>query len=62
MATSSIFADFSIKNTKTAEAFVDALDKSAQHVHDMPKGKPIHQVTDPIEINALFANRKRGDS
>ena len=57
MATSSIFADFTIRDQKTAEAFVDALDKAAEQ----PEFKPTHsyrKVTDPDEIRALLDRRQ----
>lgn len=59
MATSSIFANFDIKDKKTAEAFVEALDKSA----NAPEWKPTKPIEPPITdhnaIRALFAHRKK---
>lgn len=53
MATSSIFADFSIYDKEKAEAFVDALDRSANGPKWEPKGPVSRTVTDPAEIRAI---------
>lgn len=57
MATSSIFASFDIRDKKTAENFVKALDTSA---HD-PAWKPIAPINPPLTdqdaIRALWAKR-----
>lgn len=59
MATSSIFASFDIKDKKTAEAFVEALDKSANGP-DWKPSKPVEPpITDKNKIKALFAKRKK---
>ena len=59
MATSSIFASFDIKDKKTAEAFVEALDQSANG----PEWKPVKPVepilTDHDAIRELFTKRKK---
>lgn len=58
MATSSIFASFDIKDKKTAEAFVEALDKSAKESAWKPS-KPVDPpLTDPKAIRVLFGKRK----
>lgn len=58
MATSSIFADFTIKDKRTAEAFVMALEESADHEKQQP---PAHDqaslLTDRKAIRALMAKR-----
>lgn len=57
MATSSIFANFFIKNKKDAETFVDALDKSSRY--DVEKQSVIYEeLTDPSAIRSLWAKRK----
>lgn len=57
MATSSIFANFDIKDKKTAERFVEALEESA---HD-PAWKPVAPIDSPLTdkdtIRALLAKR-----
>ena len=56
MATSSIFTSFNIHDSKTAEAFVDALDRSANE----PKrtiSSPNH-ITDKDAIAKMFSQRK----
>lgn len=52
MATSTIFANITLSG-KDAEAFVDALEKSAKNAPKLqkPKGR---QITDPQEIRKLF--------
>ena len=58
MATSSIFADFTIRDEKTAEAFVMALEESADHeqkkdiAHDR-----VSVLTDAKAIQALMKKR-----
>lgn len=54
MATSSIFADFSIKDKKTARAFVRALEASAKDPFPMPKEKTWRLVTEPEEVKKFF--------
>lgn len=59
MATSSIFTSFDMKDKKTAEAFVEALDKSA-HEPAWKPSKPVKPLlTDPEAIRVLFAKRKK---
>lgn len=57
MATSSIFANFDIRDKKTAERFVEALDESA---HD-PAWNPVAPIDPPLTdkdaIRALLAKR-----
>lgn len=61
MATSSIFANFFIKNKKDAETFVDALDKSSRY--DVEKQSVIYEeLTDPSAIKSLWAKRKADGS
>jgi len=50
MATSSIFADFSIKDKKTARAFVKALEESEKDRFQMPKKKNWRIISDSKEI------------
>ena len=59
MATSSIFASFNIKDSKTAEAFAEALDQSAKDPKRVPASPaPIH-LTDRQGILKVVANRKK---
>lgn len=55
MATSSIFANVEIKDRKSAEIFVDALEKASK----LPKRVPTSKVNPPLRdkeaIRALFA-------
>lgn len=59
MATSSIFASFNINDSKTAEAFVEALDQSSKE----PKRKPLTpaplHITDKDKILAFFAKDRK---
>lgn len=61
MATSSIFANFDIKDKKTAKRFVDALESSAH----APAWKPVTPVKPPLtdkeEIKALWTKRGTAD-
>ncbi len=61
MDTSSIFADFSIKDKKTAEAFVKALEQSAKDVGRETAPPDSVHITDKDEILKFFAKRKKKD-
>ena len=61
MATSSIFANFSIKDKKTAEKFVDALEQSANDPERTPTSANSVHVSDKDKILKLFAQRKKKD-
>ena len=61
MATSSIFANFSIKDKKTAEKFVDALEQSANDPERIPTNANSVHVSDRDKILKLFAQRKKKD-
>lgn len=56
MATSSIFADFRIRDKKTAEAFINALDESANSAPYVPEYQPAHLVTDSKELDRIFTH------
>lgn len=59
MATSSIFANFSISDRRTAEAFVTALDASAND----PKREPVAPVDPPLTDHAAiraFLDKRKG--
>lgn len=55
MATSSIFASFNIKDSKTAEAFVAALDASANDPKRTPEAPTPHVMTDKKQILEFFS-------
>ena len=58
MATSSIFANFDIKNKKDASDFVDALDKSLDY-NSVEQDKVIYdELKDSNAIRRLWAKRK----
>jgi hypothetical protein len=57
MATSSIFADFSIRDKKTAERFAAALDASSHDPVDQ-SAPSTKTLTDPAAIRAFLAKRK----
>lgn len=57
MATSSIFANVKITDPKKAEAFINALDASA---NELPKGQKALRrslVTDPSTIRKMMAKK-----
>ena len=58
MATSSIFANFNIKDKKTARRFLAALEASEKdlHRHKLPPIRPL--TTEPDEIRKFMARRK----
>ena len=58
MATSSIFANFDIKDKQTAEAFVEALETSAAEPVHKPSA-PIEILTRSEDIKKLWARRKK---
>ncbi len=58
MATSSIFANFSIKDSKTAEAFVDALERSSKE-RSRPELSAPEYITDKDKITEFFSQRKK---
>jgi hypothetical protein len=59
MATSSIFASFDIRSKKTAENFVEALDKSANDSEWKPIVPVIPIITDKDDIRKLWTKRKQ---
>lgn len=61
MATSSIFANFSIKDKKTAEKFVEALEQSANDPERTPTTLNSVHISDKDKILKLFAQRKKND-
>lgn len=61
MATSSIFANFSIKDKKTAEKFVEALEQSASDPERTPTTPNSVHISDKEEILKLFARGKKND-
>ncbi len=56
MATSSIFADLSIKDKETAKAFVEALEASAKDRRPRSRKTKAVFLTDSKEIKKRFAN------
>ena len=61
MATSSIFANFNISDRKTAEAFVAALDASANDPKRKPDISLAPPLTDHAGIRAFLDKRKDTD-
>lgn len=59
MATSSIFASFNIKDRKTAEAFAEALDQSANEPMRVPTSPAPSHITDRDKILEILAQRKK---
>jgi hypothetical protein len=57
MATSSIFANFDIKNRKEAEDFVEAIDKSLKYNENKDLIK-YDELKDSNDIKNLWAKRK----
>ncbi|MCD8371575.1 MAG: hypothetical protein LUC94_14865 [Clostridiales bacterium] len=57
MATSSIFHNFTITDEKSAECFVDALDKAAQQPAWKSKLGYKPPVRDPEVLRAMMARR-----
>ena len=58
MATSSIFANFDIKDKKTAEDFVEALDRFSNEPIKTIK-KEFQEISDFDEIKVLWTKRKK---
>ncbi|MGN0730145.1 hypothetical protein [Treponema sp.] len=58
MATSSIFANFNITDSKKAESFVTALDNSAKEKNKKPCANKNSFVVLPDDIKSLWAKRK----
>lgn len=58
MATSSIFANFNIKDSKTAEAFVEAMEKSATEPKIIPAEPAPVYLTDKKKILEFFSKRQ----
>ena len=54
MATSSIFASFNINDSKTAEAFVKALDESSKDPKWVPKFPEPTYITDKEKLREIF--------
>lgn len=61
MATSSIFANFSIKDKTTAEKFVEALEQSANDPERTPTTPNSVHISDKDKILKLFAQRKKNN-
>lgn len=57
MATSSIFADFSIKDQKSLEKFADALGASeaSENTVQSQEHQPAQVLTNPSDIRAAFS-------
>lgn len=62
MATSSIFANFNINDSRTAEAFVEALETSANEPKRTPTAPVEPLTTDTNEIRAFFTKRNKKTS
>ena len=62
MATSSIFADFTIRDKKTARAFVKALEALEKTAATPATAPPLKVLSTQEEISQFFAgnNTKRG--
>lgn len=61
MATSSIFASFNINDSKTANAFVEALDESSKDPRRVPtSGSTI--ITDKDKIREIFAKWEKKEN
>ena len=58
MATSSIFADFSIRDKNTAKAFAKALEASAKTAEQPAAAPPCHVLKTSEEIDQFFGCRK----
>ena len=58
MATSTIFANIEIKDAKTAERFVAALEESEKEKDRKSSAQAYHRLTDLDEIRKLVAKRK----
>lgn len=59
MATSSIFANFNINDSRTAEAFVEALETSANDPKRTPTAPVEPLTTDTNEIREFFKKRNK---
>lgn len=59
MATSSIFADFSIRDKNTAQAFAKALEASAKTAAQPAIAPPCDVLKTPEEIDQFFGNKKQ---
>ena len=58
MATSSIFADFSIKDQKSLEKFADALSvlpEASENTVQSQEHQPAQVLTNPSDIRAAFS-------
>lgn len=58
MATSSIFANFNITDSKKAENFVNALDSSAKETEKNPSSEKKAFIVLSGDIKSLWAKRK----
>ena len=58
MATSSIFADFTIRDKKTARAFVKALEASEKTVATRATAPPLKVLSTQEEISQFFGKNK----
>ena len=59
MATSSIFTQITITDRQQAERFIDALAKSAKAAEKHPRKRKYICLTDPEQIKALMAKRRK---
>ncbi len=57
MATSSIFTSFSINDSKIAESFIKALNRSSEDPERVSSSSPKY-ITDKDKIKAFFTNKK----
>ena len=61
MATSSIFASFNINDSKTAEAFVKALDESSKDPKRVPTSGSTY-LTDKDKILEFFGKQEKKEN
>jgi hypothetical protein len=59
MATSSILADFTIKDRKTAEAFVKAYEAASKEPEFKPTINIGASITDPERLRAILAKGRK---
>lgn len=61
MATSSILHNIVITDPQKAEAFINALEASANDPKRVPSGPIAQQLTDPDEIRKFLANKSNSN-
>lgn len=59
MATSSIFANFSINDSKTAESFVEAIEQSKNENNTVQNNSLSEYLTDKSKIKEFFRKRNK---